>query len=199
MGVLATDRVPPAEKSICIIIAFEQSHRQKIFADQRFDHIDAASGMPITHTVTPLVIWRIPMRSWYIVSKTTLVNIDDSAVLSFIQLNRLLKGVPFAFAHFGMLQVFFIADVHTPQRVTYTFFAYTRPASPFGLIGTRTRLHITGQRDHVNLRRRFLTGLLEIGILHPASHAGDFHTKTRRCLRNGKSPFLSNGQKFAAK
>ena len=97
----------PAEKSICINIAFEQSHRQKTFADQRADHINAASGMPIKHTVTPLANGRIPMCSWHIVSKTTLVTIDDDAVLSFIRLNRLLEGVPFVFVRFGMPQCFF--------------------------------------------------------------------------------------------
>ena len=97
----------PTEKSICINIAFEQSHRQKTFADQRADHINAASGMPIKHTVTPLANGRIPMCSWHIVSKTTLVNIDDDAVLSFIRLNRLLEGVPFVFVRFGMPQCFF--------------------------------------------------------------------------------------------
>ncbi len=97
----------PAEKSICINIAFEQSHRQKTFVDQRADHIDAASGMPITHTVTPLANGRIPMCSWHIVSKTTFINIDDDTVLSLIRFNRLLEDAPFVFVRFGMLQCFF--------------------------------------------------------------------------------------------
>lgn len=69
-----------AEKNICINIAYEQFHRHKTFADQRTDHINTTSGMPITHTVTPLTNGRISMCSWRIVSKTTFVNIDDDTV-----------------------------------------------------------------------------------------------------------------------
>ena len=97
----------PAEKSIRINIIFEQSHRQKTFADQCTNNINAASFVPITPAVTPLANGCIPMCSWHIVSKTTLVNIDDNAVLSFIRLNRLLEGAPFVFVRFGVPQRFF--------------------------------------------------------------------------------------------
>ena len=85
-------------------MVFEQSHCQKTLANQRADYIDATSGMPVTHTVTPFANGCIPMCSWHIVSKTTFVNIDDNAALSFIRIITLLEGVPFVFVRFGVLQ-----------------------------------------------------------------------------------------------
>ncbi len=60
----------------------------------------------------------------------------------------------------GCCSVSFIADVYTPQYVADTFFAYAQSTSTFGLIDIRKLLHITGQRNHVDLRRRF--GLLRV-------------------------------------
>ncbi|MBK7353970.1 MAG: hypothetical protein IPJ05_10930 [Nitrosomonas sp.] len=60
---------------------------------------------------------------------------------------------------------FFLADVHTPQRMANTF--CLRLIDELVLLDRRKLPHISGQRDHVDLRRRFVTGLLGIGF-YPA-------------------------------
>ena len=113
--------------------------------------------MPITQTIAALARSCVAVLARHIMCKTALVDINDCAALCLISFNSLAEGVPCGDVRLGMLQRFFIGDVHESQSMANAFLAHPKPLGTFRLIGVRIFPHITRQCDPVDLRRRFVT------------------------------------------
>jgi hypothetical protein len=97
----------PGGENVRIDRDAEQPDRQQTAANQRADHIGAASGMPVVRAMTSLPCGRITMRARHVMCKATFVDVNDSSPCRLISGDLILEDAPCVLVGLGMAQRFF--------------------------------------------------------------------------------------------
>ncbi len=100
----------PGGENVRIDSEAEQPDRQQTAANQRADHIGAASGMPVMRAMTSLPCGRIAMRARHIVRKAAFVDVNDGAPCRLISGDLILEDAPCVLVCLGMAQCFFYSS-----------------------------------------------------------------------------------------
>jgi hypothetical protein len=107
-GQLGQEILPePGSEDIGIDSEAEQSDRKQATANQRADHVGAASGMPVVCAMTSLPCGGVAVRARHIVRKAAFIDVNKGSSCRRISGNLILEGVPCLGVRLGMAQRFF--------------------------------------------------------------------------------------------
>jgi hypothetical protein len=107
-GQLGQEILPdPGSEDIGIDSGAEQSDRKQATANQRADHVGAASDMPVVHAMTSLPCGRVAVRARHIVGKAAFIDVNNGSSCRRISGNLILEDVPCVRVRLGMPQRFF--------------------------------------------------------------------------------------------